>query len=277
MYGIVTRMGLLSLEDPVYRYYPALDRQDSRGITFDHLLHMSSGLYAKEGFESSPLGSTVNAMLFSLGHEDMGAYAARQTAIAEPNTRWEYSSLTSTLLMAILKNAMDLKTYQEFPWKQLFDRLGMHSAIWERDVSGTFVGSSYVYLTPRDMARFGFLFLNDGVWEGQRILSEGWVRYSTSVAPAMQTTQLSAKDLEEGSYGAQWWLNRAVPEWGIPSAFLDVPEDLFFADGHWGQEIFVIPSLDMVIAVTADDRDGATNWNHFLKLVLEGVEKGAGS
>jgi CubicO group peptidase (beta-lactamase class C family) len=273
MVGIALRKGLLSLDDPVYRYYPTLDRPDTRAITINHLLRMSSGLYANEGFESSPFGSTVNNMLFSLGSRDMGLFAASQPVIAQPDRHWEYSSLTSTLLMAVLKNTLDANTYATYPWVELFGRLGMRSAVWERDASGTFVGSSYVYLSPQDMARFGYLFLNDGLWDGQRILQEGWVRYSTTVAPAMKTTRLQAADLKEGTYGAQWWLNRAVPEWGLPKAFPDAPEDLFYASGHWGQAVFVIPSLDMVIVITADDRDDTFDWNQFLKLILEGVQK----
>jgi CubicO group peptidase (beta-lactamase class C family) len=100
------------------------------------------------------------------------------------------------------------------------------------------------------------------------------VRYSTTVAPAMQTTQLDEATRKGGTYGALWWLNRAVPEWGLPRAFPDAPEDLFYADGHWGQSIFVIPSLDMVIAVTADNRDGSFDTNQFLKLLLQGVQAG---
>jgi CubicO group peptidase (beta-lactamase class C family) len=273
--GIALKEGLIQVSDPVYRYYPPLDRSDTRTITFDHLLRMSSGLYTNESYEASPLKSTVNAMLFSAGHQDMGAYAAKQPVIAPPGSHWEYSSLTTTLIMAILKNTLDGKTYAEYPWTRLFDPLGMRSAVWERDVSGTFVGSSYVYLTPRDMARFGFLFLNDGVWEDQRLLPQDWVRYSTTVAPAMQTTKLSPQDRLGGSYGAEWWLNRAVPEWDIPRAFPDAPEDLFYANGHWGQTIFVIPSLDMVIAITADNRDDSFDTNHFLKLILDGVKAGS--
>ncbi len=273
MYGVAVNRSLLKLSDPAYKYYPPLDRPQAREITLDDLLRMSSGLYTNEGFESSPFGSTVNTMLFSLGSKDMGAYAASQKITAKPGTHWEYSSPTSVLLMAILRNTMSADEYASFPWTGLFDRIGMRSAVWERDGAGTFVGSSYVYLTPRDMARFGYLFLNDGVWDGEQILPEDWVRYSTSVAPAMGTTELREDEIEEGSYGAQWWLNKAMPEWGIPSPFPDPPEDMFYASGHWGQAIFVIPSLDMVIVIVADDRDAVCDWNLFLKKILEGVRK----
>ena len=273
LYGIAVKEGRLKVSDPAWRYYPPLDRGEHRRITIDHLLHMSAGLYTNESYEASPLKSTVNAMLFTTGHRDMAAYAASQALEAAPGTKWEYSSPTANLLMAMLKNTMDASTYTAYPWTRLFEPLGMRSAMWERDTAGTYVGSSYVYINPRDMARFGFFFLNDGIWEGRRLLPEGWVKYSTAVTPAMRTTRLSEKDRAEGAYGAQWWLNRAVPEWNIPRAFPDAPEDLFCASGHWGQQIFVIPSLDMVIALTADNRDGSFDDNHFLKLILEGLRR----
>lgn len=273
LYAIAVKEGRLKVSDRAYRYYPALAGGGHRGITIDHLLRMSSGLYTNESYEASPLRSTVNAMLFTTGHSDMAAYAASQPLEAAPGAKWEYSSPTSNLLMAMLKNTMDAATYRDYPWTRLFGPLGMRSAVWERDAAGTYVGSSYVYITPRDMARFGFLFLNDGIWEGTRLLPEGWVNYCTTVAPAMRTTPLSPKERAEGAYGAQWWLNRAVPEWNIPRAFPDAPEDLFYASGHWGQQIFVFPSLDMVIAITADNRDESFDDNHFLKLILEGLRK----
>ncbi len=273
MIGIAVQQGRMQVSDPAYHYYPLLDRPKARAITVNDLLHMSAGLYTNEGFESSPFGSTVNSMLFSLGRQDMAAYAASQRMAQPPNTHWEYSSPSSTLLMGLLRSVMSAEAYASYPWASLFDRLGMRGAVWERDAAGTFVGSSYVYLTPRDMARFGYLFLNDGIWDGERILPEGWVRYSTSVAPAIGTTKLTPADLSEGAYGAQWWLNRAMPEWGIPAAFPGAPQDLFYASGHWGQAIFILPSLDMVVVITANDRAGNCDWNLFLKLILEGVQQ----
>jgi len=275
IFGVAVKDGYVQLDEPAYLDYAPLNREETHPITINHLLRMSSGLYSNEMYESSPLQSTVNNMLFSAGHLDMGAFAAEQPVVAPPDTQWEYSSLTSTLLMAILKDKIDTATYDDYPWTGLFDPIGIKSAVFERDVSGTFVGSSYVHITPRDMARFGFLFLNDGIWDGEQILAKDWVTYSTTVVPAMQTTKLTPEDLEGGTYGAQWWLNRSVPEWGIPIPFPDVPEDMFYASGHWGQAIFIILSLDMVIAYTADNRDDSMDYNQFLKLILEGVSTGS--
>jgi len=149
----------------------------------------------------------------------------------------------------------------------------MKKVVWERDVAGTFVGSSYIFTTSQDMARFGYLFLNDGIWEGKRLLPQGWVAYSTTIAPAYYTTKLSKSDMADPAYGALWWLNRDIPEKNMKRAFPDAPDDMFIAMGHWGQYIFIIPSLDMVIVYTGDNRDDAFNINTFLKLIIDSISK----
>jgi len=123
------------------------------------------------------------------------------------------------------------------------------------------------------MAKFGYFFLNDGMWEGKRILPEGWVKYSTTVAPAYYTTELSKEDIEDGPYGALWWLNRAVPEKNVPRPLPDAPEDTFSAQGHWGQFIYVIPSLDLVVAYTGDNREKVFSSNTLLKLIIDSIKQ----
>lgn len=107
----------------------------------------------------------------------------------------------------------------------------MTSALFEVDASGTQVGSSYVYATARDYARFGLLYLQDGMFNGERILPEGWVKYSTTPGSG-----------NKGEYGALFWLNKAK---FYPSA----PEDMFSCNGHDGQRIFIIPSKELVVVV----------------------------
>ncbi len=273
LFGIAVKEKRLKVEDPAWKYFPSLKRGDHAKITIDMLLRMSSGLYSNETYEASPLKSTVNAMLFTTGHTDMAAYAARQDLEYPPGTRWEYASPTPNLLMAMLKKTMTPEEYDNYPWTKLFNVLGMKKVVWERDAAGTYVGSSYVYSTPRDMARFGYLFLNDGIWEGKRILPVGWVAYSTTIAPAYYTSKdLADDEKEDPAYGALWWLNRDVPEMNKKRALPDVPEDCFQAQGHWGQFIYVIPSLDMVVVYTGDNRDKTFSQNHFLKLVIDSIE-----
>ncbi len=272
LFGIAVKEKKLNIKDPAWKYWPSLNRGDHAKITIDMLLRMSSGLYSNETYEASPLKSTVNAMLFTSGHRDMAAYAAKQDLEYTPETRWEYASPTPNLLMAMLKKTMSTKEYDSYPWKKLFDVLGMKKVVWEKDAAGTFVGSSYVFSTPRDMARFGYLFLNDGNWENKRILPAGWVTYTTTVAPAYYTSKdLSEDEKDDPAYGALWWLNRDVPEMNKKRVYPDVPEDCFMAMGHWGQFIYVIPSLDLVVVYTGDNRDKTFDQNRFLKLIIESI------
>jgi len=273
LFGIAIKEGKLSLSDPAWKFYPSLNRGQHKNITVDHLMRMSSGLYSNETYEASPLKSTVNAMLFTIGHTDMAAYAASQDLEANPGEKWEYASPTPNLLMAMLKNTMSAREYEQYPWEKLFNVIGMKKVVWERDVAGTFVGSSYIFTTSQDMARFGYLFLNDGIWEGKRLLPQGWVAYSTTIAPAYYTTKLSKSDMADPAYGALWWLNRDIPEKNMKRAFPDAPDDMFIAMGHWGQYIFIIPSLDMVIVYTGDNRDDTFNINTFLKLIIDSISK----
>jgi CubicO group peptidase (beta-lactamase class C family) len=125
--------------------------------------------------------------------------------------------------------------YLEFPRRALFDRLGMASAVMETDAAGTFVGSSFMYATARDWARFGLFYLRDGVWSGQRILPEGWVAYTRTPAPSAAQQQ----------YGAHFWLrvNRGY-RCGDASP---LPADAFHAIGFGGQFITIIPSRELVL------------------------------
>ncbi len=271
LYGVAVKEGLVTMSAPAADYYPPMNDTQHRPITLEHLMFMSSGMAWVEGYEASPLKSTVIAMLYTAGRDDMAAYVASQPVVFPPGTVWQYSSGTTNLLMGILKQVLGAERYARFPWDALFDPLGMRSAVLERDGSGTFVGSSYLFATPRDLARFGYLYLRDGVWKDRRILPEGWVAWSTRIAPAYRKLDPSRR--EKGLHPAgHWWVNRAAPADGLPSPFPGVPEDAFAALGHWGQSIVVVPSLDLVVVRTADDRDGTFELRRWLALVVEAVE-----
>ncbi len=113
----------------------------------------------------------------------------------------------------------------------------MTSAVFEPDPSGTFVGSSYLTATPRDWARFGLLYLQDGIWQGQRILPEGWVTYSATPAPSAP----------RGQYGALFWLNAGSASNPADRVWPRLPSDTFFADGYQGQRVVIIPSRKLVV------------------------------
>jgi len=131
----------------------------------------------------------------------------------------------------------------------------MHHTLMEPDASGTFVGSSYIYASARDYARFGLLYLNDGVWNGERILPEGWVK-KTTTAPAANKLK---------NYGYQFWLNGFDDSNTTEKAYPGMPDDLFMADGYGGQRIYIIPSRQLVIV-----RMGLNKFDEhtFLKLVM---------
>ena len=138
------------------------------------------------------------------GSYDFAAFAAAKSLETEPDTKWYYSSGTANIVARIVRQTVEneYEYYYQFIYEKLFDKIGMYSAILEPDSSGTFVGSSYAHATPRDWARFGQLYLQDGVWEGERILPEGWVTYTTTPTPGAP----------KGEYGAHFWLNAGNPD-----------------------------------------------------------------
>ncbi|MDZ7738049.1 MAG: serine hydrolase [Bacteroidales bacterium] len=198
-----------------------------RDITIDNLMHMQSGLEWNEDYGNR---SDVTLMLHC--EPDFAEYTFTRPLEHEPGTHWYYSSGTSNIISYILRQQFNNDDqYYAFPHEQLFYRIGITDAIFEPDESGTLVGSSYLYMTARDYARFALLFLNDGVFSGERILPGGWVDYT--VTPASDSN---------GGYGSFFWLNR---DGGFESA----PEDMFMCIGHDGQRIFLIPSLNMAVVI----------------------------
>jgi CubicO group peptidase (beta-lactamase class C family) len=196
-------------------------------ITLDLLLRMSSGLAFVEDYEPDH-PSDVIAMLFGEGKADVAHFAARQPLAQAPGTFWSYSSGTTNIVSRALSQALDAygPDFEAFMRQRLFEPLGMASASPKFDAAGTFIGSSYCFCTARDFARFGLLYLRDGVWAGRRLLPEGWVDYART--PTWQQPN------DEGPYGAHWWLGMAGP-------------GSFSANGYEGQYTAVIPDLDMVI------------------------------
>lgn len=132
----------------------------------------------------------------------------------------------------------------------------------EMDDSGTYVGSSFMYATARDWARFGLLYLNDGIWEGQRILPEGWVKYSTTPTPRAP----------KGQYGAHFWLNRGDPENPEDRQFPQLPTDLFLAWGFQEQQTVVLPSHKLVVVRLGMTHQGLWGLEPFILDVLKAIE-----
>jgi len=229
--GVLVGEGRLSLHDRAL-WSQWRDPDPRAAITLEDLLRMRSGLHFSEVY--SDLSSDVIEMLFN--RSDTAAYAASRPLSSRPGTVWSYSSGTTNILSAIARKVVGEERYSDWPRQVLFDPVGMSSAVLEPDPSGTFVGSSFMLATAQDWARFGQLYLDDGVWEGRRVLPADWVRFSTTPTPQSQ-----------GVYGAHWWL-KLQPEIGGGTAdAARIRSDAFFALGHEGQTLTVIPSLRLVV------------------------------
>ena len=201
---------------------------DPRGrITVDQLLRMSSGLEFSEVYEPDKPSDTI-AMMWGVGKDDVAHYAADKPLSYDPDCFWSYSSGTTNIVCRVLAETLDAygPDFEAFMRARLFEPLGMLSPIPKFDPAGTFIGSSFCFTTARDFARFGLLYLRDGVWDGRRILPDNWVDYAR--IPTWQQ-----EDVTDGAYGAHWWLGLGGP-------------GSFSANGHEGQFTLVVPELDLV-------------------------------
>lgn len=225
--GILVREGRIDIHAPadVPEWQGADDPR--RAITLDQLLRISSGLKFAEDYVDAGVSDVIE-MLFGAGKEDVAAYAAKSPLIHPPGTVWSYSSGTSNLVARAAARAYGAsgEAFGEFMTRELFKPLGMRSAQPKFDKAGTFIGSSFCYCTARDFARFGLLYLRDGVWEGRRLLPEGWVDYARTPTPVPATERLG--------YGAHWWLGMAGP-------------GSFSANGYEGQYTVLVPDLDLIL------------------------------
>ena len=228
--GILVKQEKLKLDAPAP--VDEWKNDERKNITLSDLMHMSSGLRWEENY-SGPSG--VTNMLFK--KKNMGQYAAEAQPENKPGEVFQYSSGTTNIISRIVRQTIGEEDYYQFPYRELFTKIGMNGIVLEPDAGGTFVGSSYSFATARDFARFGQLYLNDGVWKGERILPVGWVAYSST----------PANGAHRGEYGAQWWTNAGEKSNPANRSYPNVPADSFQAEGFEGQFIFVIPSKKLVV------------------------------
>ena len=226
--GMAQMDGLLDVQAPTG--ITQWQNDDRKHITLQHLLEMRSGLAWIEDYVEGN-ESDVIEMLFGAGKDDHAAYAINQQLSSTPGSEWYYSSGTTNIISRLLgdalgdKNGSHDKTHS-FMQTRLFDAIGMVSATAQFDAVGTFVGSSYVYATARDFAKFGELYLRDGMCDGKRILPVGWVDHARA--------QTVIDDETGQGYGAHWWTQP-----GEPGSLV--------ASGYEGQQILVLPERDLVI------------------------------
>ncbi len=230
--GILVREGRVDLHAPIdVPEWAAGDPR--RAITVAQMLRMVDGLRFREAEHLGggsvryypPEESDVIPMLFGDGKHDVAGFAATLPRVAAPEERWNYNSGASNLLSRMVSREVGdgPDAMRAFMERELFAPLGMRTARPEFDDAGTFVGSSHCFASARDFARFGLLYLRDGVWDGRRILPEGWVDFSRTPSPQ-----------SEHLYGAHFWTT--------PGSL-----GLFSCQGAQGQRIMLSPKLDLAV------------------------------
>ena len=199
-------------------------------ITLDQLLRMSSGLKFVEDYVPGHVSDVIE-MLYGSGKGDVAHYAASQPLEHAPGSFWSYASGPTNIVARCAAEA-EGRDFAAFMRERLFAPLGMTSPVPKFDAAGTFIGSSFCFCTPRDFARFGLLYLRDGLWEGRRLLPQGWVDYA-------RTPTWQQDGVTDGAYGAHWWLDTVGP-------------GSFSANGYAGQFIVLVPDLDLIVVRNGD-------------------------
>ncbi|MFH1120401.1 MAG: serine hydrolase [Bacteroidota bacterium] len=231
---------------------PEWKNDERRNITVNNLLQMTSGLKWNEDYGSA---SDVNLMLHR--EHDFAAYVAGHPFETVNGAHWYYSSGSTNIVSALIRKAINNDdNYYRLAHERLFRRIGMPDAIFETDASGTMVGSSYIYATARDYARFALLYLQNGVFNSEQILPEGWVKYTTTPVTG-----------SKGAYGSSFWLNRN-------NEFPDAPATMFYCKGHDGQRIFILPDQQIAVVVLgySPKPDHVIDFNSLLGDILAAIK-----
>ena len=255
--GILVDQERLSLDDPLgFPWFPEADanNHDPRStITLRHVLNMSSGLYP---IDNSNLEYATGSGLSYWAGESSVEQSRHRGLIREPGTNWDYENYDTLLAVYKMKIELGEAGYLEFPRRALFDRIGMRNTLVSTDRFGDFILSSQAYTNARDLARFGLLYLQDGMWHGERLISESWIEFVRTPAPSLA---------DRGNfYGGQWWL--------VPDDRADVPKDAYSTAGNRGQYVIVVPSHDLVIVRRGLDygAQGFDRWD-LAREVIEAV------
>jgi CubicO group peptidase (beta-lactamase class C family) len=233
--GIAIERGFIeSVDSKVLDFFPdrTIANVDDRklNLSIKHLLMMTAGLDWDEW--SDPYGSGQNQVWRMFNSGDPVQYVLDRPMAYQPGDVWVYNSGGSHVLSAIVEEATG-QTLYSFLQENMLEPLGIseRDVRWPSDAQGISLGGGGIFMKPRDMAKFGFLFLNNGSWNGSQIIAEDWIAEST------QTSYVFGN---YSGYGYQWWTNQA-PNFGIYSA-----------QGLSGQFIFVVPEYDLVVVFTSD-------------------------
>jgi CubicO group peptidase (beta-lactamase class C family) len=231
--GMLVDQGKMNLDSPLgFEWGPDIisNETDPRNqITLRHVLNMSSGLHPVDSFGMEY--ATGSGLAYWAGASSIEGMRDRGL-VREPGTYWDYENYDTLLAVYAMKRALESdEVYQRFPRTALLDKIGMRNTLVSTDRFHNFILSSQVYTNARDLARFGLLYAQNGIWDGERLLSREWIDFVTAPAPATR---------ERGNfYGGQWWL--------VPDDRSDVPKDAYSTSGNRGQYVIVVPSHDLVI------------------------------
>ncbi|MFQ5833362.1 MAG: serine hydrolase domain-containing protein [Candidatus Thorarchaeota archaeon] len=231
--GAAIEEGLIAgVDQKVVSFFPnrTFDNMDSRkeNITLGDLLTMTPGLEWHELDISYSNGSNSFNLMYN--SPDWVQYILDRPVVQEPGEVWNYNSGASHILSVILQNLSSGSPGEYLDWviSNIYDPLGIGHLTWYDDPQGNYFGGSGMQLTPREMAKFGYLFLNNGTWDGEQILSEEWIEVSTrSHAQLSGTTH----------YGYQWWVYPGI--------------GMYAAHGYRGQNIIIVPEHDIVVVFTS--------------------------
>jgi len=247
--GMLVDEGKLALDAPLdIAWLPELGNSENdprRAITLRNLLNMSSGLEPVDSFGMEY--ATGSGLAYWAGASSTRG-ARQRGLVREPGSFWEYENYDTLLAVLAMKQVLgDERSYHEFPRRALFDRIGMRNTLASTDRFGDFIFSSQVYTNARDLARFGLLYLQDGAWGDQQVISKQWIEFVRTPAPSTAAAG--------NFYGGQWWL--------VPDDRKDVPPDAYTTAGNRGQYVIVVPSHDVVIVRRGLDygKQGFDEWD----------------
>lgn len=243
--GIAMEEGhISSVDQKVLDVFPELtiNRNDPQkaGMTIEDILTMRTGLDWTEG------DTGYYALMESANPT---AYMLSLPLVDEPGTDFRYCSGCSYLLSAIIQESTETNTLT-FAETKLFEPLGITSFTWEKLQNGVPNGGWGLHLTPRQMAKFGYLYLNNGVWDGQQVVPQSWIK--ASIQPGNPASPYT-------DYGYQWWI---YPDLNI-----------YAAQGLYGQKIYVIPENDMVVVMTAELYDESQEFLLLQEFILTAVQE----
>jgi CubicO group peptidase (beta-lactamase class C family) len=242
--GIAIEQGFIeSVQQSIFDYLPEHQHLNTDGkdrITIEHLLTMTSGLEWNET-DASYTSSENDSFRMWVECEDQIACVLEKPLVHEPGTSFTYCGGGIVILGEIVKNATQMRI-DEFCAETLFEPLGIDPPVWSKYRSGVIDTAGGFRITPRDMVKFGVMFLQDGLWNGEQIVSGQWVRNSAAPYPGNERIELPGDDSGSLGYSYAWW-TRQVSKSGRKI-------DAYYADGWGGQLVMVLPELDTVVVFT---------------------------